>query len=77
MFDPGPARLISKYVDWLWSGRQHPDASSVARIRPALRYWRPAAVVAVATQVSGIGRVLTGLLGRPSFRVGQVLAWRL
>jgi len=77
MFDPGPARLAGKYVDWVWSGRRRADASSLAHIRPALRYWRPAAVVAVTTPGSGIGRVLTTLFGRPSFRVGQVLAWRL
>jgi hypothetical protein len=77
MFDPGPARPADKYVDWLWSGRRRAVASSAAQIRPALRYWRPAAVVAVTTPGSGIGRVLTALFGRPSFRVGQVLAWRL
>jgi hypothetical protein len=76
-FNPGPARSISKYVDSLWSGRERPDASSAATIRPALSYWRPAAVVAVASPDSGIGRVLSALLGRPTFRAGQVLAWRL
>jgi hypothetical protein len=77
IFDPSPTRLINKYVDWLWSGRRHANASSVARIRPALKHWRPAAVVAVTRPDSGIARVLTGLFGRPSFRIGQVLAWRL
>ncbi len=77
MFDPGPARLINKEVDWLWAGRWHVDATSIARIRPALAYWRPAAVVAVTGQGSGLGHVLIGLFGPPSFRIGRVLAWRL
>ena len=77
IFDPSPTRLINKYVDWLWGGRRHPNASSVARIHPALKRWRAAAVVAVTGLHSGIARVLTGLFGRPSFRIGQVLAWHL
>jgi hypothetical protein len=76
-FNPGPARTINQYVDSLWDGRQQADASSAAMIRPALRYWRPAAVVAVASPDSGIGRVLTELFGRATFRSGEVLAWRL
>jgi hypothetical protein len=76
-FDPSPTRLINIYVDRLWSGQRHANASSVAMIRPALKRWRPAAVVAVTGPDSGIARVLTGLFGRPSFRIGQVLAWRL
>jgi hypothetical protein len=77
MFDPGPARAINKYVDFLWDRRFHVNGSSVARIRPALALWRPAAVVAVTSPGSGLADVLTGLFGRPAFHVGQVLAWRL
>ena len=76
-FDPSPTRAESKYVDWLWGGRRHANTSSAARIRPALKHWRPAAVVAVTGPGSAIARVLTALFGRPSFRIGQVLAWRL
>jgi len=77
IFDPSPTRLINKYVDWLWGGRRLSSASSVARIHPALKHWRLSAVVAVTGPRSGIARVLTGLFGRASFQVGQVLAWRL
>jgi hypothetical protein len=77
MFDPSPTRLISRYIDWLWGGRQLANASSVARIRPALKHWRLSAVVAITGSHSSIARVLTRLFGRPSFRIGQVLAWRL
>jgi hypothetical protein len=40
-------------------------------------YWRPAAVLAAADPDSWPGRVLTEILGQPTFRVGGVLAWRL
>jgi len=76
-FDPGPAKYTGKYVDWLWSGRRRVSASSVALIRPSLAYWRPAAVVAVTGPRSALAGVLIKLFGRPAFRVGQVLAWRL
>jgi len=76
-FDSSPAKYTGKYIDWLWSGRRPAGASSVALIRPALAYWRPAAVVAVTSPRSALGGVLITLFGRPAFRVGQVLAWRL
>jgi len=75
-FDPGPARAIGKYLDFLWDGKDHVTGSSAARIRPALAYWRPAAVVAVSPRPA-LARVLTELFGRPTFQVGAVLAWRL
>jgi hypothetical protein len=75
-FDPGPARAIGKYVDFLWDGTKHVTGSSAARIRPALAYWRPAAVVAVSPGPALAG-VLTELFGRPAFHVGGLLAWRL
>jgi hypothetical protein len=75
-FDPGPAKYAGKYVDWLWGGRRQVSASSAARIRPSLAYWRPAAVVAVTSPRSALAGVLTRLFGRPTFRVGRVLAWR-
>jgi hypothetical protein len=39
--------------------------------------WRLAAVIAVTSLDSALGRYLTGLLGQPTARVGQVLGWRL
>ena len=76
MFDPGPARSIGKYLDFLWDGTRHVTGSSAARIRPALAYWRPAAVVAVGPRPA-LARVLIDLFGRPTLHVGEVLAWRL
>jgi len=46
-------------------------------IRSDLAYWRPAAVVAVTSPGSRLGHYLIELFGSPTFRVGQVLAWRL
>jgi dolichyl-phosphate beta-glucosyltransferase len=76
IFDPGPARSIGKYLDFLWAGNHRVTSSSAAQIRPALAFWRPAAVVAVSTRPALV-RVLTELLGRPALHVGEVLAWRL
>jgi hypothetical protein len=75
-FDPGPARYADKYVDWLWDGKKHANASTVALIRPAVASWRPAAVIADTRPGSGLGRVLIRLFGPPSFRIGAVLVWR-
>jgi hypothetical protein len=77
IFDPGPARSIGKYLDFLWDGRYHVTGRSAAQIRPALAFWRPAAVVAVVRPRSQLAGVLIELFGRPTFRVGGVLAWRL
>jgi hypothetical protein len=77
IFDPGPARSIDKYLDFLWDGRYHVTSRSAAQIRPALAFWRPAAVVAVVRPRSQLAGVLIELFGRPTFRVGGVLAWRL
>jgi hypothetical protein len=76
MFDPMPARTTAKYIDALWAGTQPASSSGVASVRAALAEWRPAAVVAVTSPGSPIGRVLITLLGRPGFQAGGVLAWR-
>jgi hypothetical protein len=76
MFDPMPARLTAKYMDNVWAGTAAANDSGVASIRAALAVWQPAAVVAVSSPGSPMGRVLIKLLGRPGFRVGAVLVWR-
>jgi hypothetical protein len=52
----------------------NPDA---AQMHAQLTGWKVAAVVAVTSARSALGRYLTGLLGQPTFRAGQVLGWRL
>jgi len=76
MFDPMPARSTAHYLDKIWSGVRPLNSAAVASIRAALAVWRPAAVVAVTSASSPVGRVLIKLLGKPGFRGGGVLAWR-
>jgi len=76
MFDPMPARSTAHYLDKIWAGVRPVNSAAVASIRAALAVWRPAAVVAVTSPGSPIGRVLIKLLGKPGFRGGGVLAWR-
>jgi hypothetical protein len=77
VYIPGPTTTAALYLDSLWNGPPEPDRPSRGLIQSDLAYWRPAAVVAVASPGSRLGRYLTGLFGRPTLRIGQVLAWRL
>jgi hypothetical protein len=65
------------YVDRLWLGDPPRSGPTKAQVEKDLRYWRPAAVVAVTRADSPLGRYLTGLFGLPPIRAGQVIAWRL
>ena len=76
-FDASPAQGVYRYLYRLWEGRTIADRSSTARLRHYLAYWRLAAAVAITGRDSPLGRALAGLLGRPAFQVGSVLAWRL
>jgi len=51
-------------------------APSTARLRSDLRYWRPAAIVAVTSRDSRLGRYLSNVFGPPAVAAGSVLAWR-
>ncbi len=74
---PGPAGADAKYLDPLWAGRVPSARRSLAQLRADLRYWRPAAVIDVLRRRSRLGPVLSELFGRPAFRVGRLLVWRL
>jgi hypothetical protein len=74
---PGPATADALYLDPLWAGRAPATDRSRAQIRADLGYWRPDAVVEVIWRRSRVGPILTGLLGRPAFRIGSLLVWRL
>jgi hypothetical protein len=52
----------------------HPDP---AQMRAQLAAWNPAAIVAVTSDQSALGRYLIRLLGPPSAGAGGVLGWRL
>jgi hypothetical protein len=86
---PGPLGEAQEYgtfvsaaasaLDTVWAGEHLPAARIQADIsgwQPIVTSWRPAAVVAVATPGSPIARILTGILGPATFRVGKILAWR-
>jgi hypothetical protein len=77
IFIRGPATSAAQYLDDLWDGPPPSDPPPPGLIRADIAYWRPAAVVAVTSQGSRLGRYLAGLLGPPAFAVGNVLAWRL
>jgi hypothetical protein len=78
-FSPGlilPASDVLKHLVL-----QPPDvavrqSASIALIRSDLAYWRPAAIIAVPGLGSPPLPVLTVMFGRPTIRVGRVLAWR-
>ena len=74
-FSIGPPLAAAEFLNQLHDGRSRVWPSSPALVRSALAYWRAAAVVAVTGPASSLGRFLAGLLGRPSVRAGQVVAW--
>jgi hypothetical protein len=61
-------------VATLPANQVYPDAT---QMRAQFAAWKLSAVVAVTSADSALGRSLTGLLGQPTERDGQVLAWRL
>ena len=67
---------VASYLNGLWQG-QHPPGPSGAEVRAVIRSWGTAAVVVVTSQPSLIVRILTRLLGRPTFHIGAVLSWQL
>jgi hypothetical protein len=70
-------RPTALYLDQLWLGDPPRSAPTKAQAEDDLRYWRPAAVVAVTPRGSPVDRYLTGLLGSPTVESGGVIAWRL
>jgi hypothetical protein len=64
------------YLNHLWLGKPGAVAPSMAQLRSDLRYWRPAAIVAVTSRDSQLGRYLSNVFGPPTLRDGSVLAWR-
>jgi hypothetical protein len=70
-------RPTALYLDQLWLGDAPRSAPTRAQAEDDLRYWRPAAVVAVTPRGSPVDRYLAGLLGPPTVESGRVIAWRL
>jgi hypothetical protein len=67
----------AQYLDGLWSGGRPAAAPSPVQLKTDLDTWQPAAVVAVTSPGSALGRYLARLFGRPPIHGGGVLAWRL
>jgi len=74
---PDLATLDAEYLDPLWAGRRPMLSRTAAQIRADLRLWHPAAVVEVLRWHSAARAVLAAILGRPTFRRGRLLVWRL
>jgi len=69
-------RVIARSVDALWTGSSRYRPATTAQLRTYAARWRPAAVVAVTTRTSRLGRMLTTVFGPPSFVAGRVVVWR-
>ena len=65
----------AEYLKDLWLGKRGAVAPSTAQVRSDLRYWRPAAIVAVTSRDSRLGRYLSNVFGPPTVHDGTVLAW--
>jgi len=65
------------YLDKLWARSSDARPPPAAKVRAALAYLRPAAVVAVTGRGSALERYLAAFVGPPAFGVGRVLVWRL
>jgi hypothetical protein len=64
------------YLNNLWQGNTRAAAPSTARLRSDVAYWRLAAIVAVTSRDSRLGRYLSNVFGPPAVQDGSVLAWR-
>ncbi len=77
------------YLNQLWAQSAGVSVASVAtlpvneiypndpQMRAQFAGWKLSAIVADTSLNSALGRFLTGLLGQPTARAGQVLGWRL
>jgi hypothetical protein len=73
--DPNTWRL-APYLDELWSGTGNAQAVSLDRAKATVRYWRPAAVVAVAPPPRLLA-YLNRVFGPFTVRSGRTFGWRL
>ncbi len=73
----GPeARATAVSIDALWHPSSRAKSPTAAQMRGYVARWRPAAVLAVTRRTSRLGRLLSTVLGPPSFTTGRVLVWR-
>jgi hypothetical protein len=67
---------VARDLDFIWAGQRNIPVPSAALIRSTFNGWDPAAIVAVTTAHTHLGRILIATLGPPSFATGRMLAWR-
>ena len=69
--------VLADYIDDLWVGSPVVPQPPMPLLQADLRVLGPAAVVAVTSPKSALGRFLARLLGPPDYHIGRVLSWRL
>jgi len=74
--DGGVMSPSALYLNVLWEGGAFLEMPPRAQMEAQLARWDPAAIVAVTSTRSGLGEYLLGLLGRPTYHDGAILAWR-
>jgi len=70
-------RATAEYLEALYLGAPSGPAPSRSQLRQDLAYWQLAAIVAVTSRNSRLGRFLAGQFGPPAVQAGAMLAWRL
>jgi hypothetical protein len=68
-------RPTAKYLEALYIGSPGGRPPSPAQLRADLAYWHLAAILAVTTPTSRLGRYLAATFGPPAIEAGDVLAW--
>lgn len=74
--DGGLMSPSALYLNVLWDGGAFLEVPPRAQMERQFRQWHPAAVLAVTGPRSGLGEYLIGLLGPPTSRHGDILAWK-
>ena len=69
-------RPTAQYLEALYIGSPGAHAPSQSQLRADLAYWHLAAIVAVTTRDTRLGRYLAAEFGPPTTQVGGMLAWR-
>ena len=69
-------RPTAKYLASLYLGLPDGREPSRAQLRADLAYWHLAAIVAVTTWNTRLGRYLAAEFGPPTIQVGDMLVWR-
>jgi hypothetical protein len=68
---------VVRYLNALSAGTLTYNGINYAQFDVALGYWRPTAIIALPSPHARFESVLVKIFGRPDFRVGQLLVWRI